>query len=371
MILFRYLSTQILQAMSAVTLILLVVSFTSRFLQYLADAVAGQMTTDILLLLMLSRLPEFLLVIIPLAFFLAVLLSYGRMYADNEMTVLSACGFSQRRLTGITMSCAALVAALVAILSLFLSPYGLQSTTRLQQMQQELTELDLIVPGQFQAFNRGRRTTYAESITDTDIGRQLNNTFVALRESPEAGGQAGLRIMVSETARPELDEDSGRRYMVLENGYYYDGLPGAADYQVTEFEAQGILLPEQISFTPVLEEQAMPTMTLVGSAEPARQAELQWRLSVILMIPVLALISVPLSRVGPRQGRFSKLVPATLLYAVYFLLLELVRERVGSGELAAWPGMWTVHAVFLVLALLLLRPPAILHAVPGFRPQGR
>ncbi|MEX1197482.1 MAG: LPS export ABC transporter permease LptF [Pseudohongiellaceae bacterium] len=366
MILFRYLSTQILQVMTAVTLILLVVSFTSRFLQYLADAVAGQMTTDILLLLMLSRLPEFLLVIIPLAFFLGVLLSYGRMYADNEMTVLSACGYSQRRLLGVTMSCSALVAALVAILSLYLSPYGLQSTGRLQQMQQELTELDLIVPGQFQAFNRGRRTTYAESISETDIGRQLNNSFVALRETPGSAGQPGLRVMVSETARPELDEESGRRYMVLENGYYYEGLPGEADFQITEFEEQGILLPEQVSFTPILEEQAMPTTRLWGATEPPQRAELQWRLSVILMIPVLALMSVPLSRVGPRQGRFSKLVPATLLYAGYFLLLELVRERVATGEMAAWPGMWGVHLVFLLLALMLLRPPAALSGLPGF-----
>ena len=44
MILFRYLARQLLQVTAAVTLILLVVSFTSRFLQYLGDAVAGQMT---------------------------------------------------------------------------------------------------------------------------------------------------------------------------------------------------------------------------------------------------------------------------------------------------------------------------------------
>lgn len=353
MIIFRYLSTQILQVMAAVTFMLLVVSFTSRFLQYLGDAVAGKLTTDILVLLMLSRLPEFLVVILPLAFFLGVLLAYGRMYADNEMTVLSACGFSRNRMLAVTMGSAALVTALVAVLSLYAAPAGLQSTERLRQMQSELTELDLIVAGQFQQFNRGLRTTYAELIAETELGRQLNNAFVAIREDVGEGGQPGLRILVSETARPVLDEVSGRRFMLLENGYFYDGMPGEASFQVTRFAEQGILLPDQVDIAPVLRERALPTRELVGSAEPRNQAELQWRISVILIIPVLALMSVPLSRVGPRQGRFSKLVPAALIYGSYFMLLEMTRERIESGEAAVFPGMWWIHAVYLLAGIVM------------------
>lgn len=353
MIIFRYLSTQIFQVMAAVTIILLVVSFTSRFLQYLGDAVAGKLTTDILVLLMLSRLPEFLVVILPLAFFLGVLLAYGRMYADNEMTVLSACGFSRNRMLAVTMGSAAVVTALVAALSLHAAPTGLQSTERLRQMQSELTELDLIVAGQFQQFNRGLRTTYAEIIEETEIGRQLNNAFVAIREDTVEGGQPGLRIVVSETARPILDENTGRRFMLLENGYFYDGVPGEADFQVTRFAEQGILLPDQVDIAPVLRERALPTRDLLGSQLPQNQAELQWRISVILIIPILALMSVPLSRVGPRQGRFSKLVPATLIFGSYFVLLELTRERIESGEAAAFPGMWWIHAVYLLIGIVM------------------
>lgn len=341
--------------MTAVTVILLFVSFTSRFLQYLGDAVAGKLTTDILVLLMLSRLPEFLLIIIPLAFFLGVLLAYGRMYADSEMTVLTACGFSQKKLLGITMSCSVLVAGLVAVLSLYVAPLGLQSTERLQQMQEDLTELDLIVAGQFQAFDRGMRTTYADTIQETGLGRQLNNTFVAMRDEPFGTGDSGLQIMVSEIARPVLDEESGRRFMLLENGYYYQGVPGTAEFQVTRFDEQGILLPEQINIAPVLDETALPTLALLGASDAAYQAELQWRLSVIVIIPILALMSVPLSRVGPRQGRFGKLVPATMIYGAYFLLLELMRERMQSGDIGIFPGMWSVHFLFFTLAVLLLR----------------
>ena len=88
--------------MAAVTLILLVVGLTSRFIQYLGQAVAGELASDVLLLLMFYRLPDFFLVIVPLAFFLGILLVYGRMYAESEMVVLLGSGMSQRHLLALT-----------------------------------------------------------------------------------------------------------------------------------------------------------------------------------------------------------------------------------------------------------------------------
>lgn len=355
MIIFRYLGRQVFQVMAAVTVILLVVAMITRFLQYLGDAVAGEISSDILLLLMAYRLPEFLLVILPFSLFLGILLAYGRMYADNEMTVLRACGFSQKRLVGVTLSASLLLAVLAGVLSLAVAPWGLRNTEQLMDSQDELTELDLIVAGQFQDFAGGLRTTYAESIATGAEGRQLNNTFVAMR-SPGGEGEEGdsVRVIVSDSARPVIDEVSGRRFMLLENGYVYDGVPGRGDYTVTRFEEQGVLMPETGRIENVVREKAMPTRELLGSRNPEQQAELQWRLSGILIIPILALIAVPLSRVDPRQGRFSKLVPAALLYAVYYVVLQLAMGMVESGALPALIGLWWVHAAFLAFGCYLL-----------------
>jgi lipopolysaccharide export system permease protein len=78
----------------------------------------------VLFLIMGFRLPGFLQLILPLGLFLGILLAYGRLYLESEMTVLSATGMSQQRLLGMTMAPAALVALLVAWLSLSLAPLG-------------------------------------------------------------------------------------------------------------------------------------------------------------------------------------------------------------------------------------------------------
>ena len=227
MIVFKYLSRQILQTAAVVTSVLLFVVLTGRFVQYLAEAIAGEKAPDILLLLMLFRIPEFLLVIVPLAFFLAVILALGRMYGDNEMVVLMSAGYSQSRLLMNVMGIAALITALMAVLALYLAPMGLKESEQISLAQDELTEVDLIVAGQFQTFGGGERVTYAERILSASGGeRELANVFVALTPAGQASGEPP-RIILADSARPEIDEATGARFMRLENVLQYDGTPGS------------------------------------------------------------------------------------------------------------------------------------------------
>lgn len=348
--------------MSAVTVILLVVGITSRFIQYLGQAVAGELASDVLLLLMFYRLPDFLLVIVPLAFFLGILLAYGRMYAENEMVVLHCSGTSQFKLLMLTLGASLVVLVFMAVVSLSLAPWGVRNTEQLKKNQEQLTEIDLIVAGQFQTFSGGERVTYAERTDNiTSVGRQLRNVFVALTDSEADANGEPPRIILAETARPEIDAQTGARFMRMENVLQYDGVPGAADFSVAQFDAQMILLPDATEFEEILEEETLATLELFGSDAPERQAELQWRLSIILLIPVITLIAVPMSRVDPRQGRYSKLFPAALIYAAYFLLLQYSRDLVAEGELNALVGVWWVHALFIAVGVFVFRFPDIAH----------
>jgi len=346
--------------MVAVTLILLVVALTSRFIQYLSQAVAGELASDVLFLLMFYRLPDFLLVILPLALFLGILLAYGRMYADNEMVILIGSGFGQKRLLLATLGTSSIVMVVVAVLSLQLAPWGVRNTEQLKQDQDQLTELDLIVAGQFQSFGDGNRVTYAERIDASGEGeRQLQNVFVAVSGAEDESGQSSPRIIVAESARPEIDLETGARFMRLENVLQYDGAPGALDFSIGQFDVQSIVLPDSTSIEPILEEESLTTKQLIGSDLPEHQAELQWRISTLLLIPIITLIAVPLSKVDPRQGRYSKLVPAALLYAAYFVLLQFSKDMIAAENLPPLVGMWWVHVLFIGIALLCYRFPSL------------
>jgi len=340
MIISRYLTRQILQVTTATTFILLAVIVLGRFLKYLAQASQGEIDPGVLLLLMLYRIPEFIQLILPLALLLSILLAFGRMYADNEMAVLSACGLSTRRLLGITLVSASIVAVTVGVFSFKVTPWGLVNTANLLEAQKELNEFDVMVPGLFQNISRGARTTYTENIED----EEMQNVF--MHES------ATGRVTVADIAVPVEDEE-GRIVMFYDGSVSEKEVEGEG-FMLTSFGEMGVRIPDrEISIDITVEEKAMPTMLLWQTGQAAHLAELQWRISLVLLIPVLTLMAVPLSRVSPRQGRFAKLVPAVFLYILYFGLLLVSRDLTAAGELPPILGVWWVHMIFLFLACVL------------------
>ena len=102
-----------------------------------------------------------------------------------------------------------------------------------------------------------------------------------------------------------------------------------------------------------------PTAALISSDTAEDIAALQWRISLPLTVPIVAVIALTLSRTDHRRGRYVKMAPAFLIYIAYLMLLTKARAQMENGEMPVFPGMWGVHLIFLSLALGLLFGPDI------------
>lgn len=343
MIITRYLIRQVLVSSGAISFILLVVAVLGRLLKYLAQASQGELDPGVLFLLMGYRIPDFLQLILPLALLLGILLAYGRMYAESEMTVLIACGVSDRQLMQVTLRAAGAVMLATAMLALYLTPQGLVQAGRLLEAQENLNEFDVLVPGQFQNLSRGARTTYAEAVTDGT----LRGVFMHEAE--------GNRVIVAQEAVP-IEDAEGNRFILFRQGMITEGLGSDEGYTLTGFGELGVEVPPRdLAFAAAPEEQAAGNVALWRDGSSEAVAELQWRLSLVLLIPILTLLAVPLSRVSPREGQFARLVPAILLYMLYFGLLLVSRDKLADGAWPAWLGLWWVHVLFAALGWGLYR----------------
>ncbi len=332
--------------MSAVAAIVLVISMGWRFSGYLNSAAAGSMTAEVLFALMAFRLPEFLELIVPVSFFLAIMLVYGRFYVDNEMIVLQSCGMSTGRLVGMTLLMGLVVMLLTGLLSLWLKPLGEQQVESLLQSQKELTEFDTLIPGRFQTLSSGRRVTYTESISrEGDLAGVFINEYrdVHFNNLPR-----NAVTVIAEAGETQLAAD-GRRFLVLQNGRRYQGKPGEKGYQVITYEEYGQVVDSGGGSGFKARRSARSTLALMGAEDLEAISELHWRISVILLVPVIALLAIPLSRVNPRQGRFTRLVPAMILCFVYIVALSGAKSAVENGNVPPAVGLWGVHVVFLLI----------------------
>ena len=370
MIIFRYFARQVLLTMMAVTGVLLMITMSGRFIKYLAEAATGELAADALFAIMGYRIPEFLQMIMPLGLFLGILLCYGRLYLDSEMTVLRACGLSTQRLVAYTLGPALLVSVVVGYLSLDVSPWGLRQVADIFQQQRERTEFDALVPGRFQEMGGQGWVTYTEGLSDDR--KQLDNVFIS-QQLEGKDDSAGVILLLAKRGRQYIDENTGSHFLLLEDGYRFEGTPGQADYRVIEYGEYGVRIPKAQVNKKREKAKAKPTSVLLGSDKPEDIAQLQWRLSIPLMVPIVALLALPLSRVNPRQGRYMKLLPSIMLYIVYLFLLSSLTKAVEDGDVPPGAGLWWVHLVFLTAGVVsvtrahdkLLRKFKTWRAAPG------
>ena len=344
----RYLTKDILTHTLAVSFVLFLVVFAGRFIRYLAEAAVGSLTGDVLLPIMLFKLPGFLEMILPLGLFIGILLSLGRLYSDSEMVVLKACGVGPGRLALYVLLPASLIMLVVAVLALYVAPEGSARAQVLLDNPRSAEGLHMLNEGRFRKQRRGSYVTYAERIDDNGL---MHNIFVY-----ERSGGRGDGAHVATFAREGeivLDEKSGRRYLELRGGGRYRGSPGRLELEEVTFELYGELIPESSnSLRRSSKVEAVPTATLMMSDDPKLQGALWWRFSLPLMIRAAALIALALSRTDARRGRYAKVGPAMLVLLLYFLGLTQGRAVIESGS--GPELMVAVHGAMALLAVLLL-----------------
>lgn len=341
--------------MLAVTVVLLVVVISGRFVKYLAEAAAGKLAADVLFSIMAYRMPGFLELIIPLGFFIGILLAYGRLYVESEMVVLSACGISTAKMAWFTLLPSFAVAAMVGFLSLYVTPVGVANVQDIFKDPSTRQGVNVLTAGRFRDSDRGQKVTYAENLSDDN--QTMYNVFLSER-SRDDDGRSKLTLTIAEQGEVKFDASGNHRYLELSRGYQYRGNPGERDFRVIQFEHFGELIVDELDDDVSREEaDAKTTASLLNSSQAKDIAALQWRLSLPLLVPIVALIALALSKTDHRRGRFVKLLPAFIIYMIYLVLLSAARSAVEDQSLSPTLGLWSVHTFFALLALVLLFGP--------------
>lgn len=350
--LFRYLAKEVLTVMVAVCVALLLITMSSRFVKYLAQAASGDLAGDVLFSIMAFRVPGFLELILPLALFIGILLAYGRLYVESEMVVLSACGTSQNRLLAYTMAIATFVGLLVGLVSLYLSPWGAEKVQDIFNNPKTYSQVNTVVAGRFQQSESGKRVTYTESVNTGESGQSLMANVFISEQIKGQGGESLIRMVVAEQGK--IVRRGNHRYVELSNGYRYQGSPGQLGFLAGSFDHYGQLMLEPMDRTrQQLKVEARSTSALMASDKPEDKAALHWRLSLPLLVPIVAIFALSLSRTDHRRGRYAKLLPALVIYIAYLLLLSAARGSMEDPDADMQLNMWVVHGVFLAGGLLL------------------
>ncbi|MEO6698380.1 MAG: LPS export ABC transporter permease LptF [Paraperlucidibaca sp.] len=362
MIIRRYINAQVLGTTVAVAGLLTIILMSGRIIQFFERAATGRLSVDLLAAVVWYRLPSFLELILPLGLFMGLLLALGRMYLDNEMTVLAASGIGQRHLMRWLSPVVVLIIIATASMSLWLSSAGYAASARLYAEQAQRSTFDLIQPGRFQQV--GDRMLYA----DVSADRSHLQDVIMLESKKDEQGVERQVIIQAKSGQRVYDEILKGQAIELSEGSRWDVRPGDGAYQRMQFDRYRLRyrqadVPTESAGSP----RATATSVLWQQRQddPRAAAEIGWRWSLIVLVPIISLLALPLAKVNPRQGRYLKLLPAVVLYLSYVVLLVATRNAIEKSQVGAVAYLG-VHGFYLMLALLLFRlgrPRRLAHKV--------
>ena len=346
MVIQRYLIKEVLQTLLAVLAVLLLIFLGRHFARYLAEAASGELPAELIFRLLTTLTLSSSVLLVPFAFYIAVLLAFGRLYRDNEMTALSAAGIGTGSVLRPIALLSLLIAALVGWLSLVVSPWAVEQGMQLREQAEAQSELSSISAGQFREMGTNHSVFYIESLSADK--KLMNHVFV--KNSTPAGDD----LFVANNGYQYTDAQTGDSFLVLLDGRRYEGNPAAGHFRIHEYAKASVRMEPKGLQPHARNRDAQSTLALFQSDDIHDAAELQWRLSMPISALLLGLLEVLVSRTSPREGRYARLLGAILIYIIYNNLMGVAQNWLQRGNVSPALGMWWVHALLIVVITGLL-----------------
>jgi len=356
-IIFRYLLKEVAKTQLAVFFVLMTIFISQKFVRVLGDASEGSIPGQLVMTFIALKIPDLASFILPLSLFLGVLLAYGRIYADSEMTVLHACGVSEWYVVRVTLVLGVITAIFTGIFTLYLAPLASEYQYTVKEELAADSGLSALVSGRFQQTGNQDAVVF---IHDKDREtNSFNKVFVAqLPKGDNIGASIINSSLVYAKTGKVFEDEQGSQQLVLGDGIRYHRDLETKEFQSVAFNKYYIQIKDQEVEHQHRKLSALTTLELYNNMPPelesAYRATIQWRIAFPLLCIILVFVAVPLSVVNPRQGKFGKMLPALMLFLGYLLLLTSMRSAIEKNAIPSIVGLWPIHISALFIGIMLL-----------------
>lgn len=214
----RYILRQLVLVTIFVTIALTLAIWLTQSLRLIKLVVNHGLSLGTLLELTLLLLPAFMLIILPIALFLAVLNTYNRLLSDREIVVMRVAGKSNIGLAKSALALGVVISGIVLVLSFYLVPASFRKFKDSEIAIRNDFSAVLIQEGRFNSFG----TKFTIYVRRRDKTGELRGIMVQDNRNPakpvtmmaERGAilpsETGPRIILLNGNRMEIDRKTGR-----------------------------------------------------------------------------------------------------------------------------------------------------------------
>jgi lipopolysaccharide export system permease protein len=332
-ILSKSLNIEVFRSSIGVLLVFFLLVVGSRIVGYFEQAAEGNIDPGIILSVIALRFPDFITLLIPLSFFLGLLITIGRLNSEGEIHGYFSAGLSKFNLIKFLLPQAFIYFFITLVLSLYIAPYSKNLSKELLVIDSFEEQIDAIQSDEIVSLDEGG-FLYVQTADEGLLkGVKLfqvdeDNSFIVISDE----------LLTTEKDKTiELN---------LKNGSFYGGLFSETSKIISNFNNFNFEIDKNIS-----QSNDLSLTKLFDYSLASDQATFQWNISIPITILILLLYGIYISSSKPREGKFSFMLPGMLIYVSYLSLLILAREFISDNPGSIF-NLWFIHGLFVLFLLL-------------------
>ncbi|MBU28340.1 MAG: permease [Flavobacteriales bacterium] len=332
-ILSKSLNIEVFRSSIGVLLVFFLLVVGSRVVGYFEQAAEGNIDPGIILSVIALRFPDFITLLIPLSFFLGLLITIGRLNSEGEIHGYFSAGLSKFNLIKFLLPQAFIYFFITLVLSLYIAPYTKNLSKELLVIDSFEEQIDAIQSDEIVSLDDGG-FLYVQTADEGLIkGVKLfqvdeDNSFIVISDE----------LLTKEKDKTiELN---------LKNGSFYGGLFSESSKIISNFNNFNFEIDKNMS-----QSNDLSLTKLFDYSSASDQATFQWNISIPITILILLLYGIYISSSKPREGKFSFMLPGMLIYVSYLSLLILGREFISDNPSSIF-NLWFIHGLFVLFLFL-------------------
>lgn len=306
--------------------------------------------------LIVLLLPSFFVLTIPMALLLAVLLAFGRLSADNEITVMKSSGISLYQLAKPVLICGVSASLLTLLVSLFAVPWG---SMGFKQLSVALARKYAATAIKERIF----RDDIPGIVMYVDSYNESTNRMKRVMIQDGRDQQRQLTIFANEGVATSEEDNGALRILLKHGSIHTQGKEG--EYRQIAF-GEYMLLVDAGKMAPIMKtELDMGVKELYSMSHgPAASVpqirnklltELHGRFVFPSAAIIFGLLAMPLGLQNRRSGKTSGYAMSILILLTYYIMLSFLKTFAEKGGISPAIAMWTPNLLFMLIALFMFR----------------
>ena len=333
-ILSKSFNLEVFKSTTSILTILFLLVIGSRFVSYFEQASEGLIDPSVILYAVFLRIPDFISLLLPLSFFIGILITVSRLYADREIYAYFSTGISPITLIKFIFPQALIYMVFTLILSLYIAPVSKEISNELLKVNTFEEQIASLAPGEIYGIKGSKSFITVGENNETNLKNVIFFNDV---------GKDSILISADKLniSSSQLDYE-----LLFENGSLTAGVFSNDAKMISSFKKFEFPLVNNQTHTRTSFESIFSSINIDDSLE------YQWSISLSITILVLMVIAVYIGKVEPRQGRLSVILPGMLIYILYLSLLLLGRDHIAQNNQTNFHLIF-IHLIFIFFAILL------------------